>query len=178
MKRMQNSDYRIRIASTILFLVGIAACNPFAPGLDDTLSGGSALVGDPKTIDGVFQNIKFAYTFRDTVIYGRLLNAEYVYVFRDYERGVDVNWGRDEDLRITNSLFQNVQRLDLVWNQIISISEDSMSTSAIVNRNFNLTVAFNPSDIERIDGYVSLALARTQPTEPWRIVRWRDESNF
>ncbi len=166
------------MAFSILLSLGLTACNPFAPGLDENLGGGSSLVGDPKTIDGVFQNIKFAYTFRDTVIYSQLLKSDYVYVFRDYERGVDVNWGRDEDLRITNGLFQNVQRLDLVWNQIISISEDSLNTAAIVNRNFNLTVAFNPGQIERVDGYVSLALVRAVATEPWRILRWRDESNF
>ncbi|MEK6756414.1 MAG: hypothetical protein AABZ02_09725 [Bacteroidota bacterium] len=160
-----------------LFLM-LSSCNPFAPGLDENLEEGSSILGDPVTIDGVFQNIKHAYTFRDTTIYGQLLSSEFSFVYRDYDRGVDVTWGRDEDMLTTHGLFQNVQRLDLVWNNMISVSTDSLNTRANVSRNFNLTVTFNPSDIIRVDGYATLALARPEPQKPWMIVRWRDESNF
>ena len=126
----------------------------------------------------MFQNIKYSYTFKDTTIYGQMIDGNYTFVFRDYERGVDVSWGRDEEMRITYELFRNVQRLDLVWNNIISSSTDSANTAATVSRNFNLTVTFNPSDIIRVDGYATLALARSGAEKPWQIVRWRDESNF
>jgi hypothetical protein len=65
-----------------------------------------------------------------------------------------------------------------VWNNIIATSLDSLHTHATVLRNFDLTVTFNPSDIIRIGGYVSLTLARPRADQPWMIVRWRDESNF
>jgi len=164
----------------IIGLVGIilVACNPFAPGIDTSADGGDSILGDQTTIDGVFQNMKYAYTFRDTTIYGQLLNSDFVFVFRDYDRGVDISWGRDEEMRTTNGLFRNVQRLDLVWNNIISLSVDSSATASDVSRNFNLTVTFNPSDIIRVEGYASLALARPGPDAPWMIVRWRDVSNF
>ena len=81
-------------------------------------------------------------------------------------------------MQTTRGLFQNVQRLDLVWNNIISLSTDSVGQQASVSRNFNLTVTFNPSDIIRVDGYATLALARPDAQKSWRIVRWRDESNF
>jgi hypothetical protein len=166
-----------QLAATVpLFL--LLSCNPFAPGVDESINQGSSLVGDATTIDGVFQNIKYAYTFRDTTIYGQLINSDYVFVFQDYERGVEVTWGRDEEMQTTRGLFQNVQRLDLVWNNIISLSTDSVSKQASVSRNFNLTVTFNPSDIIRVDGYATLALARADAQNSWHIVRWRDESNF
>ncbi|MCI0706266.1 MAG: hypothetical protein L0Y80_02110 [Ignavibacteriae bacterium] len=164
---------------SLILTVGItAACNPFAPGLDSSEDDDLALVGDPTTIDGVFQNIRYSYTFRDTTIYGQLLDDDYTFIYRDYDRGVDVSWGRDEEIRTTHGLFQNVQRLDLVWNNIVSVSTDSLNTLSTITRNFNLTVTFNPSDIERIDGYANLSVARANATDPWRIVRWRDESNF
>jgi hypothetical protein len=47
-----------------------------------------------------------------------------------------------------------------------------------VVRGFTLPLVFNPSDIERIDGYANLIFERTRVSDPWRIVRWRDESNF
>ncbi|HWP83151.1 MAG TPA: hypothetical protein VNN76_10910 [Bacteroidota bacterium] len=166
----------------ILFLpvmtVFVVACNPFAPGFDDTPGEVQSLLGDQKTVDGVFQNIKYSYTFRDTTIYGQLLDGDFVFLFRDYDRGVDVTWGRDEEMRATHELFRNVQRLDLVWNNIIALSTDSAGTLSSVTRNFNLTVTFNPSDIIRVDGYANLSLVRPNSQHPWRIVRWKDESNF
>ncbi|MBE0557933.1 MAG: hypothetical protein IH628_11935 [Proteobacteria bacterium] len=81
-------------------------------------------------------------------------------------------------MRTTSGLFRNVQRLDLVWNNIISLSMDSSDTESDVSRNFNLTVTFNPSDIIRVEGYASLVLSRTAADATWMIVRWRDVSNF
>jgi hypothetical protein len=163
---------------TILLAGAALSCNPFAPGLDETLGEDSSILGDPTTIDGVFQNIRYAYTFRDTSVYGQLVSGEFSFVYRDYDRGVDVTWGRDEEMRTTYGLFQSVQRLDLVWNNIIALSLDSLNTRANVMRNFHLMVTFNPSDIIRVDGYANLALQRARSQDPWRLVRWRDESNF
>ena len=158
-------------------VVILISCNPFAPGLDTGLTT-TSILGDQTTIDGVFQNIKYAYTFRDTSIYGQLVNSNFTFIFRDYERGVDVTWGRDEEMRTTNNLFQNVERLDLVWNNVATLTSDSTGTSADITRNFSLTVTFNPGDILRADGYANFSLARPTVQGAWRIVRWRDESNF
>jgi len=159
------------------FAAVMISCNPFAPGLDTSLTTNSIL-GDQTTIDGVFQNIKYAYTFRDTSIYGQLVNSDFTFIFRDYDKGIDVTWGRDEEMRTTSQLFQNVERLDLVWNNIASLSSDSSGMQASVTRNFNLTVTFNAGDIERADGYANFLLERPQPQSPWKIMRWQDESNY
>ncbi len=163
--------------SILLPAILVLSCNPFAPGLDTDLKTASIL-GDQTTIDGVFQNIKYAYSFRDTSIYGQLINTDFTFMYRDYDKGVDVTWGRDEEMRTTSGLFQNVERLDLVWNNIVTLSSDSTNTSATITRNFNLTVSFNPSDIVRVDGYANFSFVRSQPQDPWKITRWRDESNF
>jgi hypothetical protein len=167
-----------RLFTIIPLLLIFTSCNPFAPGLDESLSEGSSILGDPATIDGIFQNMKYAYTFRDTTIYGQLLNSDFSFVYTDYDRGVEVTWGRDEEMQTTRGLFMNVQRLDLVWNNIIALSTDSLNLHASVSRNFNLTVTFNPGDNPRIDGYATLTLVRSDPQKPWQIVRWRDQSNF
>jgi len=100
-----------------------------------------------------------------------------VFVYRDYDNGgIDVTWGRDTELRATFNLFQNAQRLDLIWNNIVSSSTDSTRVNIV--RGFNLTVTFNPSDIQRVDGYANLTLDRPTVASPWKIIRWRDESNF
>lgn len=147
--------------------------NPFAPGSDDSPATSAC---DQMTITGIFQCFQTAYTFRDTTAYGQLVSSDFVFVYRDYELGIDITWGRDDEMRTTYGLFRNAQKLDLIWNNIISTSQDS--TQIHVVRSFNLTITFNPTDIERIDGYANLTFARTGPTEPLRILRWRDESNF
>jgi hypothetical protein len=147
--------------------------NPFAPGSDNSPAQSSC---DPTSIEGVFRCFQSAYNYRDTTAYGQLLNPDFIFVYRNYDLGIDVTWGRDEEMRTTYGLFQNAQNFDLIWNNIISTSTDSISVNVV--RGFNLTITFNPSDIERVDGYANLTFERPRVTDPWRIVRWRDESNF
>lgn len=147
--------------------------NPFAPGYDSSPVESTC---DPSTIEGLFRCFQNSYTFRDTTVYGQLLADGFVFVYRNYDLGIDVTWGRDDDMRTTYGLFQNVQKLDLIWNNIVSTTIDSTRVNVI--RGFNLTLVFNPSDIERVDGYANLTLERARITDPWKIIRWRDESNF
>ena len=159
--------------SAVLLSVASGCINPFAPGRDDS-PGESAC--DPHTIEGAFQCFKAAYSFRDTALYGQLLDPNFVFVYRNYELGIDIAWGRDDEMRTTYGLFQNTQKIDLIWNNITSSAEDS--TQIVVVRGFNLSIVFNPNDVERVDGYSNLTFIRSRVSDPWRIVRWRDESNF
>ncbi len=156
------------------FILIITSCtNPFAPRLDSNLGNDASLITPQKTISGLFQNFQYSYTFKDTIIYGKLLNSNYSFIYRDYDLSVDVSWGRDEEMHVTYGLFQNTQRLDLIWNNIVSMSDDSTN----IIRSFNLTITFNPTDIIQIDGRVNLQLEKNDKGV-WKIVNWIDESNF
>ncbi len=161
----------------IIFLVltfTVISCNnPFAPSIDDSPNSSGALISDQKTVDGVFQNFLYAYTFKDTTIYGELIDPEFIFSFRDYDVGVDISWGRDDEMRVTQGLFKNSQDLDLRWNNIVSITEDSTN----IVRSFDLTITFNPTDIILVDGRVNLTLVKGADKK-WRIKTWIDESNF
>jgi hypothetical protein len=163
---------------SIPFIFMVVACNPFAPGLDESSDEPSKLLSDQKTPDGIFQNLKYAYNLRDTSIYGQLLDGNFIFAYHDYDRSVDVTWGRNEEMRATSGLFQNAQRLDILWKDIETSSVDSSSTKAIIKRGFNLTVTFNPGDIIYVDGYANLLLERERVQDPWMVIRWDDESNF
>ncbi len=166
--------HRSLILLALVLLSALNGCvNPFAPGLDTSPAQATC---DPKSIDGIFRCFQSAYTFRDTTLYGQLLDDNFTFVYRNYDLGVDVSWGREEDMRATYGLFQNAQKLDLIWNNVVSTTSDS--TRVTVVRGFNLTLVFNPSDIERVDGYANLTFERSRVTDPWKIVRWRDESNY
>jgi hypothetical protein len=162
-----------RLPAIVLCLPLVACVNPFAPGRDDSPAASTC---DPMSITGMFQCFQTAYTFRDTTAYGPLLAEDFVFIYRDYDRGIDVTWGRDDEMRSTYGLFRNAQKLDLIWNNIVSTAQDSNQVTVV--RGFNLTITFNPTDIERVDGYANLTFERGRVTDPWKILRWRDESNF
>lgn len=140
--------------------------------MDNSLGRDGTLITEQENVEGLFQNFLYSYTFKDTTIYGKLLEKQYSFVYRDYERGVDVSWGRDEEMKVTDGLFRNSQRLDLIWNNIVSMTSDSTN----IIRSFNLTITFNPTDIVFIEGRVNLDLVKVG--EKWQILRWIDESNF
>ncbi|MFO7445927.1 MAG: hypothetical protein R6W90_06140 [Ignavibacteriaceae bacterium] len=167
----------IKFITILILLVMWAACNPFAPAYDENLSDGST-ISDLTTTDGVFRNLQYAYTFKDTIIYGDLINQDFIFSFRNFreDQVFDDSWGREEEMRATYGLFQNAQRLDLIWNNIILTSQDSLSANII--RGFNLTVTLNPTDILRVDGRVNMTLRKNPETNKWAIIRWVDESNF
>lgn len=161
----------------VICTVCIVSCiNPFAPSFDESPHTGADVLGDQTTIEGAFTNFKISYTTQDTLVYGRLLAPDFVFVYTDYDRGIDVSWGRDEDMRATNRLFRSANNIDLIWNEIISQSGDSLRTS--VRRSFNLTISFSADDVVRIGGYANLRFERRDPENIWKIIRWTDESNF
>lgn len=147
--------------------------NPFAPKIDESISNSEGLISDLSNLEGIFKNFQYAYTFKDTLIYSQLLDKNFIFTYRDYNIGADVSWGRDEEMKVTYGLFQNSQRLDLIWNNIITMSGDSTH----IVRSFNLTITFNPTDIVFIDGKVNLELIKDN-NKKWKITRWVDESNF
>jgi hypothetical protein len=147
--------------------------NPFAPTLDEKLNSNNSPISDLTKVDGIFQNMQYAYSFQDTTIYGDLLANDFSFTYHNYDKGFDEAWGRDEEMRATYGLFQNSQRLDLIWNNIVLISTDSTN----IVRSYNLAVTYNPTDVDYADGKVNLTL-RKSSSNKWQIIRWIDESNF
>lgn len=144
--------------------------------MDTSSSDNSSTISDLKTVDGVFQNFQYAYVFKDTTIYGELITEDFIFTYRDYDEAIDVSWGRDDEMKTTYGLFQTSQRLDLIWNNEVLNTQDSLNATII--RAFNLTITFNATDIVRINGRVNLSLRKDRMSEKWAIVKWIDESNF
>ena len=164
--------YAIRIVflSIISFVI---SCNPFAPAIDNTISqnGFSA-----DSISGFFEVFRAAYQFKDTTYYGKLLAPNFVFSYRNYDRGLDLEWGRDEEMQTTGSLFASSESLDLLWGNIL----DSSGTDTVydITRAFSLDITLNLGEILHVDGRAIFSLARPTKKDPWQAIRWRDESNF
>lgn len=172
MKNRLMKIIEIAIAGLSLSLYVSSCDNIFSPGLD--LSSPASILTDQMTVEGVYQNFKYAYTFKDSTVYGNLLSEDFIFTYRDYESGFDVSWDRATEMRTTYGLFSNAQKLEVVWNNIIFQGGDSLVQN--VKRSFNLTITFNPSDVVRLNGFADMTFARNSTANVWRITRWRDES--
>jgi hypothetical protein len=162
-----------------ILVVTLAGCkvNPFAPRLDTSPPSGLS-TGDQRTIDGLFQNFQVAYTLKDTAIYGKLIDGNFTFIYRDYDNNVDVSWGRDDEMLTTYGLFRNTDNVDLTWNSIVFEQLDSVGVSAQVIRSFHLRVSFDATDVADVTGNANISLTRPTPTDVWKISQWRDESNY
>jgi len=157
----------------LFFLILFSSCdNIFAPKLDNSTS--TPIISDQTTVDGVFKNFKYAYTFKDTSVYSNLFTEDFIFTYRDYTLGYDVSWDKPTELRTTNGLFQNSQKLEIIWNNIILQLGDSVHQT--LKRSFNLTITFNPSNIIRLNGFADMSLIKNATDNKWRIYKWKDES--
>lgn len=160
-----------------ILLLSLSSCtNPFAPKLADP-SEHISLLSDQKTVNGVFQNFRLAYIFKDTIVYGKLLDNDFTFVYHNFDLQTTPSWGRDEDMLTTNGLFQAAQNLDLTWNDVTISTFQDDSLTADIWRAFTLTIVFSPTDILRFQGRANFKLHRNRIDDIWKIQTWIDESN-
>ncbi|MGB9770705.1 MAG: hypothetical protein ACPLX7_01850 [Candidatus Kapaibacteriota bacterium] len=164
--------YLVPLFSFIFFL---SCINPFAPKLVEVNKPESILTNQ-KTIDDVFQNFRYAYNFKDTVVYGKLLADEFVFVFRNYDLGVDRSWGKSEDLKATYGLFRAASYIDLVWNETYISIGDTLEKN--IQRGFSLTIVFSTNDVVRLQGKGNFKLKFNPADSIWQITYWRDDTYF
>jgi hypothetical protein len=168
----------MRSAVGIGLAVMLAACvNPFTPGLAD----GDILddiLGNPTSIEGFYTRFQNAYQFRDTTLYGPLIHPNFIFTHRDPDLNVDVTWGRTEDLNSTARLFASSRDIQLQWNNIITRFENAANTEAQVIRRFNLSVRLTDNQTFRTDGATNFRLIRSDSTQAWQLLSWRDESDL
>lgn len=155
----------------------LGACNPFAPALEEGNPFGDFL-GDPTTIDGFFTNFRNAYELRDLSLYEPLLDSSFIFNYYDFDAQVEREWGFAQELESTRRLFENATLVNLRWNQIISQTVLDGGRSARVVRPFNLTISLEGGDAFRGDGNVNFFLTRADTSASWKLLRWRDESEF
>lgn len=172
----KNYIYKKLKKLLIITLLILSACNnPFAPTLNTGHNSAGFLV-DQSTIEGIFQNWKYAYQFKDTVVYGNLLDDNFIFTFKNNDKGIDQSWNREQEMLTTFRLFSAAQNMDLVWNESVISYGDT--TFREISRGFSLRVAFSPSDIIQVQGRATIELIRPNSLSIWKIKSWRDESNF
>ncbi|MFQ6617860.1 MAG: hypothetical protein ACE5QV_04145, partial [Fidelibacterota bacterium] len=163
--------------------------NPFAPqeGIVDETS--TIILTKQHTPEDVLLNFRYSYIYRDSLIYSRLIDTSFVFIYFDPDEGTSgrfMSWGRDLELRTTSRLFKAFDNLNLVWNSTVNslyfsevdtIPSPSFFDDAVqaqVSKSFELTVG---SEI-KIVGNAVFSFKRYPPSKVWKITKWRDESIF
>jgi len=67
-------------------LVIFRCFNPFAPKLEDA-GNQNLIITEQKTPEEVLQNFKYAYVFKDSVLYSDLLDSSFVFIYFDPNEG-------------------------------------------------------------------------------------------
>ncbi len=164
--------------SGLFFLIEFSGClNPFAP-RQKILGQAQLIVTQQKTPEEVLQNFRYAYVFKDSLLYSNLLDSSFIFVYFDPSLGTSgqfVSWGRDMDLKTTGRLFRRFDVIDLVWNS--TIYESVQEATAELSKSFDLTLMTSQEDI-RITGNAVFSFRKSPYDHKWRIVRWKDESNL
>ena len=168
---LQSKARSLAVFVTLLVVTG--CWNPFAPSeglLDGALSLTLTEQGSP---DEVLQNFRYAYIYRDSLVYSDLFDTSFVFIYYDPEVGGAGGynyWGRDTELRTTGRLFRAYDHFSLVWNA--TISTDTSDAGVIsLTKTFELTVGND----RNISGNAIFDFV-VDANETWRISRWRDDS--
>ncbi|HUN65834.1 MAG TPA: hypothetical protein VMW43_07000 [Bacteroidota bacterium] len=166
--------------TAVVLLAALISCsalsclNPFAPRINTEL--GQQICGDLSQVENIFCAFRNAYAFKDTTLYGSLLSPSFAFIYTDYDLLIEKTWGREDEMKLTNTMFQSVQSLTLIWNSEIAFTETD--TSETIERGYDLTVTFGPTDVEEVNGVAEFYLTRTNAGDPWKLLRWNDKSNF
>jgi hypothetical protein len=114
--------------------------NPFAPALAPEDTPHSNLITEQKTPQEVLANFRYAYTFKDSLVYSDILDSTFIFRSTDYNEypPKPIEWGRDTELRTTARMFRFFNTLDVVFNTILPM--DSSVTNPEYRVTFTLTL--------------------------------------
>ncbi len=162
----------------ILLALGSGSCfNPFAPALDKGPDL-SNVITEQQNPREVLQNFRYAYTFKDSLLYSDVLDESFVFEYFDpnlQPSGGFQTWGRDIDLKTTGRLFRSFDVIELTW--LNTIFSDSTDQFVQYFQRFSLNL-FGSDFNFIVTGTAIFTFERNGADNKWRIVRWKDESDL
>jgi len=174
-----------RITATFLRPIAFLAlawmcstCNPFAPKLEDVVVDRNQVLGNRKSIAGLFDWFRSSYELRDSLLYGQILARDFQFSYLDFTNNNIVYWDRDIDMRTTYNLFRAAKSTSLQWQHYVYADTLGNDTAANVERYFNVTVVLDDQSIFRSTGSARIKLKRPTPADFWQIQSWFDKSDF
>lgn len=176
----------------LLMLLCASGCrNIFAPALGNLDGGNSIYRLDLASPADVLHNFRYAYIYRDSLMYAMLLDSEFVFVYyqpsTESGTGHYDSWMRDTELRATGRLLGAFSYIDLIWQSTLDSAYYEMQGDSVIRRENDRFESANYADISRSyqltlgDYYTLMGDAafrfRKDSEGKWRIFRWEDKYN-
>ncbi|MDD3716030.1 MAG: hypothetical protein PHX07_03735 [Candidatus Marinimicrobia bacterium] len=175
----------------MLLLNGTGCKNIFAPALGDLDGGNSIYRLDLASPADVLHNFRYAYIYRDSLMYAMLLDSEFVFVYyqpsTESGTGHYDSWMWDTELRTTGRLLGAFSYIDLIWQSTLDSAYYEMQGDSVIRREDKRFESANYADISRSyqltlgDYYTLVGDAafrfRKDKEGKWRILRWEDKYN-
>lgn len=178
--RTSHSHTRLMVLLATWALLLSTCWNPFAP-IEGELGGIERLtLTEQRSPEDVLQNFRYAYIYRDSLVYSDLLDTGFVFLYYDPEAGgtgAYNYWGRDTELRTTGRMFRSFDNFTLVWNATIFQDPGVISDSifeASITKTFDLAV-MKQGSTTNLTGNAVFSFVKDS-SGVWRISRWQDES--
>ena len=173
-----NTKYCRKIMLVLMLFPLYSCINPFAPTETDDLHGVGEIITDQLTPEDVLINFKYAYNFKDSLVYSDLIDNSFLFISKNYSTDpvTDITWGRDIDIKTTVGLFRHFQTINLLWGGTIYHYYSNDSTVAEIKKTFQLTLN-GGKDIPALNGEALFYITKEE-SGIWRITRWEDLSTF
>ncbi|MDZ7796820.1 MAG: hypothetical protein U5N56_07165 [Candidatus Marinimicrobia bacterium] len=184
---------------TIFFCITAAAAmipvfsckNIFSPALGELDGGESIYRMEMASPEDVLHNFRYAYIYRDSLMYAMLLDSEFVFVYyqpsTESGTGHYDSWMRNTELRTTGRMFSAFSYIDLIWQTTLDSVFYDMDGEEIIQEEDTLFDSANIADISKSyqltlgDYYTLVGDAafrfRKNADGKWRILRWEDKYN-
>lgn len=152
--------------------------NPFAPAKASPGASLSNLLTDQSTPNEVLTNFKFAYTFKDSLVYSAIIDSSYIFLSKDFDQvpPVPIQWGRDLELKTTARLFKFFNTIDLTFNVISqdTIKLDSLKSPTEIQHKITFTLTLDGgTTIPTLNGEVEFTYIQNNEGK-WLISKWED----
>ncbi len=176
----------------LLIMLCFSGCkNIFSPTLGDLAGGNSIYRMDLASPADVLHNFRYAYIYRDSLMYAMLLDSEFVFVYYqpsdESGTGHYDSWMRDTELKTTGRLLSVFSYVDLLWQTTLDSNYYEIEGDEIVREDNAWFETANYADISKSyqltlgDYYTIIGDAefrfRKDTGEKWHILRWEDKYN-
>ena len=189
--RTRLITFSIYILAVTLLLFAVGCKNMFAPTLGDLDGGNSIYRMDQASPEDVLHNFKYAYIYRDSLMYANLIDSEFVFVYYqpsdESGTGHYDSWMRSVELSTTGRFLNAFNYIDLIWQTTLDSAFYEMNEETIISERDTLFETANIADISKSyqltlgdfttligDAYFRF---RKGNDGKWRIVRWEDKYN-
>ncbi len=166
--------YKILFVALILLLSG---CNIFSPRSAEPPENFGEWEPFPVNYIQVLENIKTALIYpQNSAKYPDILADNFIFVFdyQDYnELDVPHNWGKNrESAYLVNFHNQWKEETDITFFEIEGGSDYIQTNSAVISRNYEITIKTNNGEIDVYRG--KFVLTAEDYYGFWKIRRWED----